>query len=166
MENSDDPYMIVCPDCITKIEKTVLSEGLVIPAPNESEITIPIFMKYIEKYKFSEFERYFGMSASYFVEEYVLFTAFVEAYFLGYSSGHEYKKNETKKPFHASISCENKPVFSWSVDENDYVKDKDSINILKEEYFIDATVDSIEFMDCENVMINMLYRYWINQTYF
>ena len=87
---SDFPIYIeaCCPTCLAKIEDTVLSKGLVAPAPDEYRQAQSIFEKYYQKFGFSEFEKLFGYSISDFEKIYNDFTIFVDGFYNGFWSGH------------------------------------------------------------------------------
>ncbi|MBR6541568.1 MAG: hypothetical protein IKT74_08595 [Bacteroidales bacterium] len=69
-----------CPTCLDKIEDTVLSKGLIIPAPQDFNQAVPIFEKYFQKYGFSEFEKYVGCLVSDFIESYENLKIYVEGF--------------------------------------------------------------------------------------
>lgn len=167
VENSNDPYMICCPDCVAKIEETVLSKGLIVSAPYEPELSRPIFMKYFEKYKFSEFERYFGYSESTFKIKYEVFKMSVIAYCKGYCCGYGngYKENEKRGLLVANIGCCYNPVFYIAIGKQSRDIDYFPISILKKEYCVLTQHDNLEFVSCEELMREMLYFYWKREEF-
>lgn len=158
---------VCCPACVTKIEKVVLSEGLVVPAPEELGQAVYIFKKYFQKYGFSEFKKYMGCTEEDFREAYIHFKISVESYYSGYCAGHGYKyaPGEEKYPLIAEV-CSYYEVDFFSSMWKDYRVQYPAVSVIVGAYYVSPPGKRIEFLECEEVMKRMLFLYWVNKEFF
>ena len=146
---------VCCPACVAKIEETVLSQGLIVPAPMEFVQAEPIF------------EKYAGCSEEDFREAYENFKTFVEGYYAGFCGGHGYKyaPDEVQYPLIAEVCSYCKVDFFASL-WKDYRVHYPAVSILAKEYFISPPGTRLEFLECQEVMRRLLYVYWLNKDFF
>ena len=148
-----------CKECGDKARKA----GAALMEQKEKE-----FETYFQENGFKDFEKFIGWTVPEFETAYGEFKTYIEGFYQGHCASHnyKYKDNEVRYPLMADICSYGGVEFYVDMGKDHRVKRAPTVSVLKDNYYITFPPSKVEFFECEEVMKDLLWVYYMNKDYY